>query len=204
MAAAKPKSTAKGKKSTLRRSGKQTLVMAGKAIERARKKVGITRQRLSEMLNSTVEGISRIEAGSALVPLNRMKEIFQALKIPQQDAAFIKVPMEKARALSQKVSGNAVRVWKRLSERERSELTRLTLDLGRHLPAIKKPPSEEERVVFALRASAGNSARFQRLLAVLEIPMASASKIVTGRLAVELAGRRKEAARKAAPGKKSA
>ena len=204
MAAAKPKSTAKGKKSTLARSGKQTLVMAGKAIERARKKVGITRQRLSEMLNSTVESISRIEAGSALVPLNRMKEIFQALKIPQQDAAFIKVPMEKARALSQKVSGNAVRVWMRLSERERSELTRLTLDLGRHLPLIKKSPSEEERVVFALRASGGNSARFQRLLAVLEIPMASASKIVTGRLAVELAGRRKGAARKAAPRKKSA
>ncbi len=204
MAAAKPKSTAKGKSSALARSSKQTLAMAGKAIERARKKVGMTRQRLSEMLKSTVEGISRIEAGSALVPLNRMNEIIRALKIPQQDAAFIKVPMEKARALSLRVSGNAVRAWKRLSENERGELTRLTLDLGRHLPVTKKPLSEEERVVFALQASGGNSARFRRLLAALEIPMASASKIVTGRLGVELAGRRKGRARKAAPKKKGA
>ena len=179
----------------------QTLAMAGKVVERARKEAGMTRQRLAEALDFTTAQIARIEKGAAQLPFDRIGKAIQTLRIPSQDAAFLKATRDKTKELSRTFSGQAKAAWKHLSETEAHRLTQDMLELGGYMPGAGVALTVEERVLFAVRAAGDDERNFRRMLDALGVELAVASKVITKTLENELTAKKKPAPRKKAPAK---
>jgi transcriptional regulator with XRE-family HTH domain len=207
MAQAKKKPAPKKKAAPKKRTGlaaarEQTLTMGGTAIARARKEMGMTRQRLAEALDFTSAQLARIEKGAAQLPFDKIGKAVKTLRIPKHEADFLKTTREKATRLSGTFSGQAKAAWKRLSETEAHKLTSDMLELGGHVPGAGVPPSVEELVLFAVRAAEDDERRFRRVLDAFGVELAVASKVITKALEDELTGKQNPAPGKKAPAKK--
>ena len=191
--APKRKAASKDKKNGLATVRKQTLTIAGGAVKRAGKNIGVTRQRLVEALYYTSTQLARMEMVNAQSPFNRINRAIQAFCIPAQ---------EEAKDISMTFSGQARLAWNRLSKSKARGLTSDMLELGGQVPGAGVSPLEEEMVLFAVRVAENDERRFRKVLDAFGIELTVASRVITNALENELTGKSNSAPGKKAPVKK--